>query len=298
MIKKEYHYVIAGLPTISIGERLWTNMVEFRAHLEAHLHPEDFMLVKYILLQQDHQNLLQFLKSGDVPKETAGNFTMEDFNHPEDYISGTDPEAGFMPGYISGILTQRADKKSESGGRSIGAGKGTEGNKDLLDLPAVQRELDEGFFRLIMEKGNTFLRRYYTFHYNLNNLLTFQKTGAHRMDQEQYITGDTAHARHLREFAGRNLVKDPDFEHFDDIISITCNTSFAEAEKLTDQLRWRMIEEINRFEYFTIDRILGYLIQMSIAERWEQLDRESGEQQLRNIIDISYSTLTEDQFVQ
>lgn len=298
MIKKEYHYVIAGLPVISIGERLWTSMVDFRSHLEAHLHPEDFMLVKFILLQQDHKNLLEYLNSGDIPKETAGNFTLEDFRNPEDYISGTDPEAGFMPVYISDILTEQSEKKSESGSRSIGTGKGADGNKGSLDLPAVQRKLDEGFLRLIMNKGNAFLRQYYTFHYDLNNLLTFIKTGIHRMVQDEFITGATAHAQHLREYAGRNLVKDPDFELFDDIISITGSTSFAEEEKLTDQLRWRMIEEINRFEYFTIDKILGYLIQMDIAERWEQLDKERGEQQLRNIIDISYSTLTEDQLVQ
>lgn len=292
MTRRHYHYLVAGLPGIYNGERLWTGIPEFKNHLEVHLHPEDFILVKYVLLQHDHQNLLHFLDTGDFPVETAGNFTMEDFYNPEDHNAGSGQAALFMPDYLFRILSRHA----ENSGSIVNMG--STGNKVKPDLPALQKELDEGFFSFIMENGNDFLRRYYSFHYDLNNLLTYITTGAHKRNQEEYITGSTPHAQHLRELAGRNLVRDPDLEQFDEILSISEKTSFAEQEKAIDQLRWRVIDDFNLFEYFTIDRILGYLLQMHIAARWEQLDRTSGEKQLRRLIDVSYRRLADEQQVQ
>jgi len=328
MMRREYHYLVAGLPGISIGERSWTSMAEFRAQLQAHLHPEDFMQVQFIFLQEDHQNLLHFLKTGKFPGETAGNFSLEDFTNPENQVPGTDPESEFMPRYISDVLAQFAPNqkggqkknmaigqgntgtgnsgdsendaqgRNASGSKQMPAGSGKENEDTHLELAQIQQTLDEGFFRLIMEEGNEFLRGYYTFHYDLNNLLTFIKSGLHGMDQATFLTGDTPHAQHLVQFAGRNLVSDPEMEHFEEITSISGNASFAEEEKQIDQLRWRVIDEMNRFEYFTIDRILGYLLQMQVAERWERLDRESGEKQLRELIDVSYRSLAKEQLVQ
>lgn len=334
MINRGYHYLVAGLPGIAIGERLWTSMSEFRAQLGAHLHPDDFTQVRLVLLQEDHQNLLQFLKTGEIMVDTAANFSLEDFRNPENRIPGTPAETEFMPGYITEILAAIAREQSEAGTRQMaigssnqGAGIGTgTGNKPGIKnrpgtdngavggkstgkagdgdrispeassiIPGIQKKLDEGFFRLIMEQGNEFLRGYYTFQYDLDNLLAFIKSGIHGKDQQEFITGETPHAQHLRQYAGRNLVKDPEMELFEEITSITGNTSFAEEEKLIDQLRWRVIEEMNRFNYFTVDQVLGYLLQMQIAHRWEQLDRESGEQQLRKLIDVSYRKLAEQQ---
>lgn len=280
MTKRQYHYLISGLPGLYIGERVWTGITEFRNHLEVHLHPEDFTQVKHVLLHQDHQNLLHFLETGEIPPGSAGNYTLEDLRNPEDHISGTGQAADPMPDYMRTILVKYASDKEQA------------------DRPGVQRELDEGFLRLIMEQGNDFLRRYYTFHYDLNNLLTFIKSGAYQLNQEEYITGDTPHAQHLREYAGRNLATDPDLEQFDEILSISEKTSFTDQEKAIDQLRWRVIDEMNLFEYFTLDRILGYLLQMQIAARWEKLDRDSGEKQLRKLIDVSYRQLADQHLIQ
>jgi hypothetical protein len=38
------------------------------------------------------------------------------------------------------------------------------------------------------------------------------------------------------------------------------------------------------FEEFSIDRILGYLLQLSMTNRWAELTRESGEERFREMI--------------
>jgi len=287
MMKRQYHYLVSGLPKISIDERLPVSVAEFRNHLQVHLHPEDLWQARCVLLQRDHGNILHFLRTGVIPENSVSNFTPEELMNPEDMVAGTAPEDQFMPEYIARFLAENSDNRKTSG-----KGNGP-GEEKIPDLPALQKELDEGFFGLITENGNEFLRKFFAFQYDMYNLLTYIKSGAHKLDQDAFITGDTPHAHHLRAFAGRNLAKDPDMEYFDEITSISSQPSFAEEERQADLLRWRVIDEMNRFEYFTIDRVLGYLLQMQIAERWEQLDRESGEMVLRELVDVSYRNLTE-----
>ena len=279
MIEREYQYLISGLPAISMGEKMWTTIEAFRKQLEAHLHPEDFEQVRLILLQKDHDHLLHFLETGELTTVGAGNFTQEDFSEPGDRMPGADPGKMVMPEYMSAILTAARDEKLP------------------VEKSRLQRELDEGFFRYIMEDGNDFLRKYFTFQFDLNNLLTFIRTGEHQLDQRQDITGNTSHALHLMEYAGRSLVKDPEFAYFDEIVSLAGNPSIAAQERNIDLLRWSVIEDMNLFEYFSIDRILGYLLQMLIAERWSLLDDAAGEKKLRRMIDVSYRKIMEQQLL-
>jgi hypothetical protein len=279
MNKREYQYLVAGLPAISPGEKLWTTLPAFRDHLEEHLHPEDFDQVRLILLQKDHQNLLRYIETGEFIDGNGGNVSSAVLEEPLELPEGMDPGKTAIPAYIMEILAALKDEKTPP------------------SKPAIQRRLDEGFLEYIMEHGNEFLKKYYTFHYDLENLLTFQKAGAHKMDQQEQITGSTQHASHLREHAGRNLAKDPEFEYFDEILSISGNPSFAEQEKNIDLLKWRVIDEMNLYEYFTIEKVLGYLLQMIIAERWSMLDKARGETKLRGIIDHSLQQIKERQMI-
>lgn len=269
MIIRKYHYLVSGLPGISFGDKLWTSIGSFRKYLEAHLHPDDFRQVKYVLVVKDHQNLIRFLESEDISPGGAGNFSIADFRNPEDIRSFTDPGHLALPEYMMQILMQ------------YGAGKAQP------DMKYVRHELDEGFYKFIMQQGNDFLKSYYTFLYDMDNMLAYIKSGEHKLDPEEFITGDTPHARHLREQTGNKLAKDVGFEQFEEILSHTGSAVFAEEEKKHDQLRWRVIEEMNLFEYFSINRVLGYLLQMLILERWSQLNKTAGEKKLRTMIDAS-----------
>ncbi len=269
MTIRNYHFLVAGLPGISFGDKLWTTIGSFRKYLEAHLHPDDFRQVKYVLLAKDHQNLVRFLESGEMPTDGAGSYSLTDFRNPEDAIAFAEPGHEPLPEYMTHILLQYCSGKAQP------------------DMNHIRHELDEGFYSFIMERGDNFLKKYYTFLYDMNNLLAFVKAGEHKLEPKEFITGDTLHTRHLREQAGNRPVKDTDFEQFEEILSYTGSGLFAEEEKKHDQLRWRVIEEMNLFEYFSIDRILGYLLQMLILERWSPLTKAAGEAKLRTIINAS-----------
>ena len=50
-------------------------------------------------------------------------------------------------------------------------------------------------------------------------------------------------------------------------------------------LRWNWMEEKIFFNYFTIERIFVFLLQLEMIERWMALDKERGNQLFRSIID-------------
>ena len=62
-------------------------------------------------------------------------------------------------------------------------------------------------------------------------------------------------------------------------------TELVEREKKLDSLRWNWMEEATFFDYFTVERIFAFLLQLEMIERWIALDKEKGNQLFRSIID-------------
>ena len=58
----------------------------------------------------------------------------------------------------------------------------------------------------------------------------------------------------------------------------------VDREKKLDQLRWDWMEEATFFDYFTVERLFVFLLQLEMIERWISLDKEKGNQLFRSII--------------
>ena len=56
-------------------------------------------------------------------------------------------------------------------------------------------------------------------------------------------------------------------------------------EKKIDALKWSWMEDKIFFDYFTIERVFVFLLQIDMIERWLQLDSEEGNRYFREIID-------------
>ncbi len=270
MARRQYHYLISGLPDLSFNEPgEGISPGSFKKILEQQLHPDDYRQAELVFLKEDHSHLISFLENGEMTDEGYGNYSEEDYRNQVSLFSSILPAADILPGYIVKVLKDHGPEERE---------------KDTLQ---ISRMLTDGYYLHVMENGIPFLRKYTAFDYDLSNLLAFVKAGDHGLAQERFIAGDSGFSGHLRRYAGKSLPKDPGFELFDEIMSYTGSESFAGEEKKIDRLRWRMIGELTLFDDFTIEKILGYLLQMLILKRWSSLDRESGEAKLRELLDRS-----------
>ena len=68
----------------------------------------------------------------------------------------------------------------------------------------------------------------------------------------------------------------------DSIIQVTKEVILC-LEKI-DRLRWNWMEETTFFDYFTVERLFVFLLQLEMIERWISLDKEKGSQLFRSII--------------
>ncbi|MBN2699476.1 MAG: DUF2764 family protein [Bacteroidales bacterium] len=276
MDRREYHYFISGLPALSFEDsKEWISMDAFREVLENHLHPDDFSQVKYVFLKDDHRNLVEFLETGAVEERGTGNFTVEEFRNQVSLFTAILPSEDILPQYMVQVLKEHMTEEGEL-------------DREKVRPVQVSHTLSEGYYRYIMEHGSPFLKGFTEFDFNLQNLLAFIKAGDYSLDQKQFITGASLHAGHLRHYAGKSLVRDHEFEFFEEIVSASESRTFLDEEIKVDKLRWRVIEEMTFFDYFNIDRVLAYLEQMLIIRRWASLKKESGEEKLRKIMNESW----------
>ena len=71
------------------------------------------------------------------------------------------------------------------------------------------------------------------------------------------------------------------FEPMQRIVEIE---ELVEREKKVDLLKWKWLDEESFFNYFTVERIFVFLLQLEMIERWISLDKEKSSELFRQMI--------------
>jgi hypothetical protein len=266
MQEKTYHCLIAGLPDLEIGGRMWTNVKAFRDQLEQELHPDDMELVRLVALRIDNQNLARYLAGESFEENTAANHTLEDFKTQEEQFDAILPEADVLPSYMVKVMQET---RSE------------DGDADRVEL---ERKLADAYYEHVEDEGNDFLKVFNRFEYNMANMLTYLEAGNHAMDPWKFISGSTVFTEHLREDNSLTMAASAGFDLFNEVVCYAELSSVRDKEMKYEEIRWRFIEEQVFFDTFTVDTILAYLLRLMILERWSQLTGKAGEEKLRMMV--------------
>ena len=151
--------------------------------------------------------------------------------------------------------------------------------------------LSEEDFRtqLLYEQGmnskNAFVKAWFEFNLNLNNVLAAVVCAKHDYDPGKAIVGDNEVARLLRQGAlSKNANLTAVLPELKDIDAVSEIQDLLEREKHIDALRWQWIEDFTLFNYFELDNVLAYYLQATILHRWDDLTREQGEQIFRALL--------------
>ncbi len=145
------------------------------------------------------------------------------------------------------------------------------------DIKVVDRLLDgfkdenltKEFYEAALKDGNRFLKEYFTFDLNVRNgkARFLNKAFERPLDQDtiKLETGEFAEAQRLDE-----ALNAPDL---------------LSRERGLDSLMWDKIVEINTFNYFDLDAILGFIARLRIISRWFSLDEKTGREMFRRLVD-------------
>ena len=163
-------------------------------------------------------------------------------------------------------------------------------NANYFNTPAESAVLHEDhlaalYYEYAMKCGNKFVSSWFEFNLTINNILIAFSARKYKWDIAQNVVGNTEVCEALRTSGARDFGLSGEVDCLEQLMKISEITELVEREKKLDSLRWNWMEEATFFDYFTVERIFAFLLQLEMIERWIALDKEKGNQLFRSIID-------------
>ena len=268
----QYYYLVTGLPELSLDDnKLNYTVGDFKTEFYPQLSKEDQHLVDLYYLKFDNANLLKLLKDREAVIDPRGNYTADQFVavfkqfDEEGVITSHGSLPPYMIKFIQAYLTQQ-----EAGITS-----------DVL----VEDWLAGLYYEYAMQCDNDFVSSWFEFNLNTNNVLVALAARKHKLPIASFIVGDTEICQALKTSNARDFGLTTELDYFDQLLKISETDDLVDREKRLDQLRWKWMEDKTFFDYFSIERLYVFLLQLEIIERWISLDKEKGNQMFREIID-------------
>jgi len=260
MLKRNYYYLIAGFPDILLDERkVHFTLIELKEELKYHLHPKDYQLVEYLFLQYDNINLLNILQKKEAEFNPLGNFS-------ESLLIDEIKEPEKLPSYMKKFLETYHEENP------------------IHPNLSLENQLTWLYFDFMLEQKNEFIQKWVAALRNLNNIFAIYNSRKFELNFENQMIGDYE----LTEAAKKTTSKDfglvNEFTYIDEIIGIFENNDILEQEISIDLLKWKYLNNLNTFNYFTIEPILAFVIEFIMVERWSKLDTEESNKMFKKML--------------
>ncbi len=264
MFKKNYYCLIAGLPDLFFNElKTGTTPVAFRESLENDLAPADFELAKLLFLPDDNENLLSLLFNTGAAFNGSGNYSQK-------FMEGQIEKPADLPGYMLCFLKWAK-------------------NEGIREWSlAAENKLHTLFYEFVAGAKNEFLKQWFLFELKTKNLATALNCLDYRYEMSKHLI-NIKESSIVNSLLLGNRLKPEYFEDeipfADEIIRVSeVGTDMTEKERNIDKIKWDYLDENTFFHYFTIEKILSYIIKLKITGRWMKLDKKTGEALLEKLI--------------
>ncbi len=156
---------------------------------------------------------------------------------------------------------------------------------DWLLFGLKNENLTPHFYRTIKNSKSDFLKKYFGFDLVVRNILSADIAFKTNQDPYKFIFGfgDTEGLFSKGRSSIASIASEYDFGP--KLLNIIEISNIMEREQAIDLLRWDKATEICTYNYFDIDVILSFILKSSFVQRWARLDRKSGEQMFRQLVD-------------
>lgn len=262
----KYYCLIAGLPDLTLEDgKLSYTVANFKTEIYPDLSSTDRKLIDLFYLQYDNANLLALLKDKEAAIDTRGHYKTEELLSLITSIKEKEKPQGDFPSYfydfVSAYLTVF----------------------DNLIFP--ENVLAGYYYDYAMKCNNRFVKAWFEFNLNINNVLSALMARKYKMDVASNVVGNTDIAECIRTSNARDFGVADVMDYFEQLLRISETEELVERERKIDLLKWHWMEEEIFFNYFTIERLFAFLLKLEMIERWIALDKEKGSELFRSIID-------------
>lgn len=267
MAKRNYYALVAGLPDIVPEEkRSLFSSVAFRQLLSEHLHPEDLRLAELFYLPFDHFNLLNLLFDRNMGWDERGNYSRESLELLKDRKSLENEDLSDFPTYLVDFASSFFSEDAPS------------------DYYTAEMRLTLAYINYLEQSPNEFVRKYAAYQMNVGNVMAALNGRKHNIPFENALVGDNDIVAALKKSRARDFGLAAELPEIEQLIQIFEINDLLERELKLDYYKWEYLDEISFFDYFTIERVLVFLLKLFMAERWSALDFEKGKEMFNRLL--------------
>lgn len=151
---------------------------------------------------------------------------------------------------------------------------------DLLRVPIDEVTLEQG-----LKAKNRFVREWFAFNRDMNNVLVAQICRKHGFDVKQQVIGEDEVAEQLRthsnqkDFGLNELPGD-----YQAILALAQIEDLMAREKGMDAIRFEWLHDRTEFDFFSQEMVFAYYLESVMLHRWSLLTVEEGEKVFRGMV--------------
>lgn len=266
-MKRNYYCLISGLPEWKWDDRKPSHTVEsFRELLATELHADDMKLVETLYLPYDHANILNKLYKKEAPLDTRGKYSADEVDMlASPLVNDIEPKPA-APKYLSVFLNNYFEAENKP------------------DRIQAEKMLAEGWFDLLEKSKNKFLVFYAGFEKLTRNIFTAMLGQKYDTPVADMLVGESEIIEVLRKSRARDFGLSAEVEFMSQLLQIFEIDNLQEREIRFDLFRWNIYDENTFFNYFSIEKILSFIIKLQILERWNALDDKQGRELFERLI--------------
>ena len=151
---------------------------------------------------------------------------------------------------------------------------------DLLRAPMDEATLEEG-----LKAKNRFVREWFGFNKDLNNILVAAICRKHGFDAKQQIVGDGEVAETLRSHAAqKDFGLNELMGDYQTALSLAQIDNLMDREKAIDAIRFEWLQSRTEFDFFSAEMVFAYYLEAVMLHRWSLLTVEEGEKVFRELV--------------
>ena len=151
---------------------------------------------------------------------------------------------------------------------------------ELLRVPIDEQTLETG-----LKAKNRFIRAWFAFNQDMNNVLVAQICRKHGFDAKTQIVGEGEVAEQLR-----SHVSQKDFGlnevagDWTEILALAAIPDLMQREKAQDAIRFEWLQSRTEFDFFSPEMVFAYYLGAVMLHRWSILTIEEGEKIFRELV--------------
>ena len=267
MIERNYYCLVAGLPDlVADDKKLALSSVQFREMLSEDLHPADYLLAQLFFLPYDHKNLLNILFSKNAEWDERGNFSREILGQFTDRKAFELSDTSAFPPYMINFLNQFY------------------GDEGVLNYFEADMLLIASYYEHLSSSKNKLAREIAQNDRTIGNIMNALNGRKYELSFEENLVGSDTITEALVKSRARDFGLSSEVHEIEELIQIFETENLLDREFKLDLYRWNNLDEMTFFNYFSIEKILAFLLKLLIVERWYHLDKEKGQLMFNKIL--------------